>query len=229
MNALYCFSGAGHSRAVARFFAHELGLDIREIGNGFFGAGKRSDIAILVFPVYGQNLPWPVKEALRSIAADDMVLVATYGRMSYGNVLWEAARLTQSRVIAAACLPIGHTYLGEPADFDPSAMQPILERIAHPKRAEMKRTRKNPLAGFLPSCRSRYGVRIQKNGSCGDCRLCEIRCPVGAMIHGQPSRGCLRCLRCVEHCPRQALQVTYHPFLKRYLRKKRQSEFLLYL
>ena len=229
MNALYCFSGTGHSRVVARFFAQQLGLDIREIGSGFFGAGERSDTAILVFPVYGQNLPWPVREALRSIVADNMVLVATYGRMSYGNVLWEAAQLTRSRIIAAACLPTGHTYLGEPAELDFSVIRPVLERIAHPKQATISRTRKNPLADFLPSCRSRYGVRIQKNDSCGDCRLCEIRCPVGAMIHGQPSRHCLRCLRCVEHCPRQALQVTYHPFLKRYLRKKRQSEFLLYL
>lgn len=229
MNALYCFSGTGHSRAVARFFARELGLDIQEIGSGFFGAGERSDVAILVFPVYGQNLPSPVKEALRSIAADDMVLVATYGRMSYGNVLWEAARLTRSRVIAAACLPTGHTYLGEPAEWDPGAMRPILERIAHPKQAEVRRTHKNPLADFFPSCRSRYGVRIQKNESCGDCRLCEKGCPIGAMFHGQPSRRCLRCLRCVEHCPRQALQVTYHPLLKRYLKKKRKSGFLLYL
>ena len=226
MTVIYCFSGTGHSRAVARYFASALDAPIYEIGKD---PAVSSDVAVVIYPAYCQNIPVPVKQFLPSVKAKNVVLMATYGKMGCGNVLWESARLVSGQVIAGAYVPMGHTYLEEDTAFDSGNLQPVLERIRDPKPVLIPRRRKWWLADVLPGFRSRISVKLEKTRDCTQCGLCVSSCPMGTMENGKPGKNCLRCLRCVKICPAQAIRVSYSLVLRRYLRKPKQNEWIIYI
>lgn len=223
MTEVYCFSATGRSMEVGKFFADHLGVRVteKEIAD--------AEMAVVVFPVYCQNIPEPVRGVLPKLHANHVVLIACYGRMHHGNVLMEAAKLVSGQVIAAAYVPIGHTYLNESAGVDTEALLPILSRIRDPKPAKLKWEFKNPLADCFPTLRSQLGVKIGRNDRCTGCDICAQSCPMGDMRWGIPGNRCIRCLRCVARCPEEALDVHYSLPLRVYLRKKKKNKTILYL
>ena len=84
---VFYFSGRGHSRAAAEFLAAELGCTARDIadpkdaGKDICGnaCGAGGNAAFVVFPVYCQNIPAPVKAFFRGLKAEYVLPVATYG------------------------------------------------------------------------------------------------------------------------------------------------------
>ena len=126
----------------------------------------QADLAVVIFPVYCQNIPAVVRDFFSKLDSKHVVLIATYGKISHGNVLWEAFKIIRGRVIAAAYVPMGHTYLDSSTQFDAQPLQPIFARIQHPRAATLTRESKHPLASFFPSWRSRCGVRIWLDESC---------------------------------------------------------------
>lgn len=225
MRKVWYFSAAGHSLQVARYFAQALKAPLCEIGS----TAESADTAVVVFPVYCQNIPEPVKAFLPRLSAKNVALIATYGKMGCGNVLWEATRLVKGRVIAGAYVPTGHTYLGQGSNTDFSALEPVLQRIQTPQPVTIPKRKKWWLADVMPNLRSRISVKLRKTEDCSECGLCSYNCPMGAMQNGNPGKNCIRCLRCAVQCPRQAISVSYHPFLRRYLRKPRQEEWIIYV
>lgn len=213
MTAVYCFSGTGHSLAVARFFARRLGTDVRPITDVFPAAGT----AVVVFPVYCQNIPAPVKEFLGKLDAAYVVLIAVHGGISSGRVLQEAAGLVSGTVIAGASVPAGHTFLREKPSFDADALLPLLARIDRPEPVLLPRTEKIWYASLFPRWRSRMSVRLFCTDSCVGCGVCGQQCPTGAMVQGNPNRNCIRCLHCVTVCPHGALDFRLRPILRQYL------------
>lgn len=226
MTAVYCFSGSGHSMAVARELARLLSCGVVEIG---FDTARAADCAVVVFPVYCQNIPGPVKSFLKTLRAKHIALVATYGKISCGNVLYEARKIVSGQVIAGACIPMGHTFLDGDHGFDPAFLLPIAERISTPRRAPIPRMPKESLADVFPALRSRMGVKIVRTDRCTDCGLCEKRCPMGAIRNGRPNHKCIRCLRCVTECPQKALRYENRWILQKYLEHHRREEYSLYL
>ena len=227
MISVYCFSGSGHSLAVAKVLAGMLECKIRQIEPDCEIVVEET--VAVVFPVYCQNIPNPVKNFLRQLKAKYIVLIATYGKISYGNVLYEAQRLVQGDVIAGAYIPMGHTFLSENYIFDESKLLPIAERVKAPQKVSIPRTRKNLLANILPAARSRIGVKLIKDGPCSNCGLCEKMCPAGAIRNGRIHAECIRCLRCVTNCPKEALRYKNSWILNRYLKSFHKEEYVLYL
>lgn len=226
---IYYFTGSGHSLKLAEHFGRMLSEPVWDISRSENECGG-SDTAVVVFPVYCQNIPEPVKLFFRELSAEHVILIATYGRFSYGNVLWEATQLVRGTVISAAYVPVGHSYLGEPeVSFDESRFLPILERIKEPCKAVIPKSFKNPLADVFPELRSRIGVKILRTDKCKECGLCNNICPMQTMNNGIMGRLCIRCLKCASNCPENALRVTYNPFLKLYLKGKRKNELVIYL
>lgn len=227
MTTIYCFSGSGHSFAVAKALSQMLSCEIRHIS--FLTEATPGDrVAVVVFPVYCQNIPEPVKDFLKKLAAKQIVLIATYGKISYGNVLYEAQKLVSGEVIAGAYIPMGHTFLNGDTTFDTSYLQAIADRINTPRKVCIPKTRKNPLSNVFPGLRSRIGVKIHRNNTCTGCGLCEKMCPMGAIQNGQPNSKCIRCLRCVTGCPQQALQYENSRILNQYLKSYCKEEYILY-
>ncbi len=228
MIKVYCFSGSGHSLAVARFFAQQLNCEISEIsaeGNGL----TAEETAVIVFPVYCQNIPNAVKLFLKSLTSKHIALIATYGKISYGNTLYEASKLVHGEVIAGAYVPIGHTFLHGDYSFNEDALLPIVKRIKSPQKANIPKTHKNPLSDIFPALRSRISVKIIKYNNCNRCGICEKNCPSRAIKSGKINSKCIRCLRCVTNCPQNALQYKNKRFLQKYLEKYYTEELVLYL
>lgn len=226
MISVYCFSGAGHSSDLANWVSHFIHAPVGRIGTDAF---QKTDTAVLVFPVYCQNIPQPVKNFLRTVTSKYVVLLATYGGISPGNVLQEASGSVRGTVIAAAAVPTGHSFFSQPAREDYSALIPLCNRINHPKKAEIPKLFKNPFANFFPSWRSRMSVAISRTPACDNCKLCERNCPMQAFQNGKPNYNCIRCLRCVSLCPKNALQISVRAVTKQYLHKKRAGRWYIYL
>ena len=225
MITIYCFSGSGHSLAVSKELSQMLDCEIRPIGN----ETTTEDTAVVVFPVYCQNIPKPVKQFLKGLEAKYITLIATYGKISYGNVLYEAQALVKGQVIAGAYIPIGHTFLNGDFSFDTEQLLPIVQRIRVPQKVQIPKQRKSPLAYIFPGLRSRIGVKIKKGNNCCSCGLCEKNCPVGAIRNGRIHSQCIRCLRCVTSCPHEALQYKNSRILDIYLNSYCKEEYVLYL
>lgn len=228
MIKVYYFSGSGHSFAVAKYISQQLKCEISEIGSKEERMSTEKT-AVVVFPVYCQNIPKPVKIFLQNLTSKYVVLIATYGKISYGNVLYEAQKLVSGEVISGAYIPMGHTFLSGDYSFDTDIFSPIIERIESPQRVHIPKTRKNPLSNIFPGFRSRISVEITKNKGCNNCGMCENNCPVGAFKNGRINSKCIRCLRCVTSCPQQALQYKNRRILKNYLESHYKDEIVIYL
>lgn len=228
MISIYCFSGSGHSLAVAKALSELLECKIYRIS--FESKISSADeTALVVFPVYCQNIPKPVKCFLKSLSAKHIALIATYGKISYGNVLYEAQKLVCGEIIAGAYIPIGHTFLDGDCSFDSEFLLPIAERLKQPQTIRIPRSGKNPLADIFPDLRSRIGVQIIKDDRCINCGLCEKQCPTGAIRKGRINSSCIRCLSCVTNCPQKALKYKNNWILNNYLRNYFKEEYVLYI
>lgn len=226
---IFYFTGSEHSRVVAEFFAKKTRGSVKNLLN-FRGWDGQAERAIVVFPVYCQNIPLPVKRTLPLLKAKYLVLIATYGSIAHGNVLWEAAKIVNAEVIAAAYVPMGHTFLANSLQFNGAAMGEVLNKLEHPIAAKIGKERKNLFSDFFPAWRSRIGVKLKRTAACNNCNLCTLECPVGAISNGKVNKKCIRCLRCVSVCPRLAWQFKLRPILKHYLNRPRNNkEIKIYL
>ncbi len=228
MIKVYCFSGTGRTMKIAEYMANELETKIVPITCDM-DLSEKNEIALVVFPVYCQNIPNIVADFLKELKTEKLAVIAAYGKFSYGNVMYEAKKLSSAQFIGGAYVPIGHTFLNENIDFDFSKLYPLVQRIKEPKEAFIPKGRKNPLASFLPEWRSRVGVKILKNEKCTFCGLCEKACPMNAMKGGKPNGKCIRCLKCVTVCTNSALEYRKRKILKMYLSQRRNETFKIYL
>lgn len=221
MTRVYFFSGSGHSRAVAEYAAGLLGVRAERI------TGEKSPgdarCAVVVFPVYCQNVPAPVKAFLPSVRAEFSAVIATYGGISPGNVLADCAGLLRCPLTAAACVPTGHSLLGEGVNIDKDAIGKVAQKVCSPSPVSVPKMKKSLFADFFPALRSRIGTKIEKSPSCDGCGICVSVCPVGG-----ERRRCIRCLRCVRECPKDALQVRNSRALIRYLDRERETKPILF-
>ena len=226
MNAVFYDTGRGESKRIAEYCSSKLGfplLDVQELENRRYGH------TVLVFPVYCQNVPTLVKSFLSKLNTEYLTVIATYGKMSFGNVLWEIQNRYPHTVIAGAYLPTKHTYLDEKRFDDWELLDGLFIKINAPNEVKIPRSFKNPLANVVPELRSRLGVRLIKTSACNACKECEKACRYKAIREGKPNKTCVRCLRCVEACPQQALRFQCRLPLKLYLKKKKNNRFVLYV
>ncbi len=222
MNKIFYFSGSGKSKRLANFLGKEVGAEVFDLTKT---SDYTADLAIIVFPVYCQNLPDPVIPFLRKLKTKKVSFVALYGRKSFGNVIEDAVKITDSDFIGGVCVPCGHSFLLEKDDFDYKSFKPFIERIKNPISAKPKHYNKSFYADFFPANRTQICVKIYKNENCINCGKCSENCPMGAMDDGKINRNCIRCLRCVSECPENALQFKINGLLKLYLINSRKNEY----
>lgn len=226
---LFCFSGSGHSRTAADFLAEELNVPVTDItapaARAAFSPVISPTVSVVVFPVYCQRIPQPVRTFLRSLREGTVVPVAVWGCVSHGDVLRQAQRITRIPTVAAAYIPTGHSYL-PPAVGEDMPDRAALSRLAAtvrtlaggtPPPIRLPRAARNPLSDLLPGLRSRLSVKLTRGTSCNHCGICTAACPVSAMHDGIPDHHCIRCLRCAAVCPQHTLSFSCSNLLVRYL------------
>ena len=227
MNAVVFYSNTGQSKAIAAYFANQLGYQLEDIES------KRVEHyrnLVLVFPVHCQNIPDIIKTFLKNVSVDNLTAIATYGKMCCGNVLYEIQKNYQKNIVAGAYIPTKHSYVNNDTAFcDFAQLEPLVQKIKEPSHIQLTKLYKNPLADIFPKLRSRLGLTIQKSADCSGCNLCAERCSFGAIKSGKTNRNCIRCLRCLKSCPHQALKIKLGLPLKLYLRKKKTNKLIIYV
>lgn len=227
MNAVAYYSNTGQSRIIAKYLADQSSFSLIDIESE---CAKEYKNLVLVFPVYCQNIPDAVKSFLKNISADNLTVVATYGKMCCGNVLYEIQQCYQKNIVAAAYIPTKHSYIENDHSFcDFDRLKPIVDKIKEPSYIQLPKLYKNPFANVSPRLRSRLGLTIQKSDKCIGCDLCGEHCSLGAIKRGKTNSNCIRCLKCVEFCPHQALKIKLSLPMKLYLRKKKSNKVIIYV
>lgn len=225
MNAVLYYSNSGESKRIAEYLADKTGFALIDLNAADNLQYKR---ALLVFPVYCQNVPQTVKEFLRKIQTEYLALIATYGRASHGNVLNEIQREHRHRIIAAAYLPTKHSYVDEERFDEFDRLAPFIEKLDGSGEITIPRSRKNPFAAFAPEWRSRIGVKIVKNARCNACGTCNGVCQQKAIRYGKPNGKCIRCMKCVVSCPQGALTLKTSRPMRAYLNKRKHDTIIIY-
>lgn len=229
------FSSGGESKKAAEYFAGKLACPCRdltpELARRNFDYQKRYDIVILSFPVYAQGIPKPLKAVLPQIKAPYYIVNITYGRMSFGNCLKDAGKLLKGQIIGASLIPAKHTYLNASGITlqEITRLDQIIASIPLKQYVEIPEFPRHPLASFFPALRSRIGIKIFKTCECDSCNICALNCPTGSISSGKiNNRKCIRCLKCVNVCPKNALRFKMCWSLRYYLRKERDNRFLIF-
>ena len=227
MNTVAFYSNTGQSKIIAEYFADQLKYPLVDIETK---CAEHYRNLVLVFPVHCQNVPDIVKTFLKNVSVDNLTVVATYGKICCGNVLYEIQKNYQKNIVAGAYIPTKHSYITNDdvfCDFDKLAS--VVEKIKKPLYIQLPRLYKNPLANVFPKMRSRLGLTIRKNADCRGCNICTEHCFRGAIQSGITNNNCIRCLKCVESCPHKALNIKIGVPLKLYLRKKKTNEVIIYV
>ncbi len=226
MNAIVYYSNTNQSKQVAEYFSDKLGyplIDITKVEEYTF------DNLLLAFPVYCQATPDCVKEFLSKVSVNSLTLLATYGRMCYGNALWDIQRKYKHNVVAGAYIPTKHSYLVEKGFENFKELDVIIEKIKNPSTVELPKEYKNPFADFFKKTRSRLGVKIIKGIDCDECGACDKLCINNAIKNGKTNSNCIRCLKCVTSCPKNALSIRVRLPLRLYLKKKKTDNLMIYI
>lgn len=225
MNAVVYYSNTNESKHIAEYFAEQLQFTLVGIAN----AESKYENAVLVFPVHCQNTPQAVAKFLSRLTAQNLTLIATYGKMCHGNVLYEIQQKYKLNIVAAAYVPTKHAYLDEPRFNNFAGLRKAVDKAQNPSAIKIPKAYKNPLANAFKGLRSRIGVKIVKNDDCDNCGLCKTSCLQGAINNGKTNRNCIRCLKCVASCPKQALTFKTTTAMSAYLKKKKQDELKIYV
>lgn len=226
MNAVIYYSNTGESKRIAEYFAQKTGFPLFDI---FALPEYDYDTAVLVFPVHCQNLPNPVKNFLQLLHTKALIAIATYGRMCYGNVLYEIQKHYHHNMTAAAYVPTKHSYLPESGITDLNGLTPILSKINSHDPIDIPKSYKNPLSNICKGLRSRMGVKIYRDNNCNNCGTCKAVCNNNAIKNGKTNRRCIRCLKCVSQCPNNALHFTSRLPMRIYLRKNKTDKTVIYI
>ncbi len=217
MNSVIYYSCTGYSKKIALYVAKLLEYSVFDIENL---DDFNFDNLVLIFPVHAQNIPFAVKKVLPLLNAQNVIIIATYGKMCYGRVIYEIQNYTKLNVIGGIYLPTKHSYLPLDSEFtDYQKLNFIKERFHSPNKIIIPKTYKNIFANFLTVFRGQLGVKLIRTNKCTDCGLCKRECN---------NKNCIRCLKCVKTCPLNALTYKLNPFLSLYLKKKNQNDLIIY-
>jgi NAD-dependent dihydropyrimidine dehydrogenase PreA subunit len=234
MNLVLCFSPTNGTKMIAEYVADYLEAPLVLLtsyqSQNEFDYTIDYEYIVFCFPVYSQNIPVPVHNIISKLKAKYFVILATYGRMNTGNVLYEVSKLINGTVIGGAYIPTKHTYKSGGYFSDFKKLNSLLNRVknnVHNKVAFPK-IHKNLFASFFPNFRSRVNVKLKRTNKCINCNLCNKVCPNSSIANGKVDKSCIRCLSCYHNCCHQGLEVHYSWLLKIYLKKDKVKELIVY-
>lgn len=223
---IFYFSGTGNSAWAARQLARLTGDDACDIT----ALNEPPDLAHarqvgFVFPVYA----WGVPEIMADFAKKlPKVQSFTFGLCTCGgdagHTMKQFSKLYPLRSSYSLVMPNNYI-LGSDTDGKNEILQKItaaraeLERISGEIQRQEKvyRVHEGAMAGLKSSLVNFGFNRFARSAkpfltedSCNGCGLCAANCPAHAITlkDGKPvwAAQCYQCLRCINQCPRQAIQ-----------------------
>lgn len=224
MNAVIYYSNTNECYNVAKYISdktnYEL-LSILNLNNYIYNN------IYLIIPVHYQSIPLEIREVIKKIKSSKAIIIACYGKMSYGNILNEIKNSLNSKVVGACLIPSKHTYIKNDTGFsDYSKLDILFNKMNNEEEIYIPKTPKNVLSNVFPILRHQLGIKIIKNDKCTNCGECNNIC--NHINCGVVDRDCNRCLKCIDYCKEKALDFKIRPLMKLYLKKKKKNELIIY-
>lgn len=239
------FSGTGSTRKAAEQFALSFSEKNVKVINHELNyrdpyTHQKSDLLVILYPVYAMNAPQPVYEFIQNLQYDlrcPAVVISVSG----------GGEVTPNKACRAHCIkrlekkgyPVVYEHMiVMPSNFVVSTPDELSIRLLEilPKKVDymvnemmsgiIRRTRPD-LINRLLSCigelekspmggRS-FGKHIKVNDACTGCGICQKGCPVKniQIVNKKPvfSNQCAICLKCIYGCPQKALQPGISKFI----------------
>ncbi len=224
MNAIIYYSNTLESYNIAKYInektTYEL-LNILNLNNFNY------DSIYLIFPIHYQSIPKIIRPLIKKINAKKAIVIATYGKISYGHVLNDVKKILDAKIVSAAYIPTKHTYIKDDLRFnDYLKIDEIILNMHRDEEIKIKKSFKNPLASLFPIIRHKIGVKIIKNDKCINCNKCHDICD--NIINGKTNKNCIRCLKCIDYCQYKALDFKLSFPMRLYLKKKKKNKLIIY-
>lgn len=232
---IFCFSGTGNSRYIAKIIAEETGDEIVDL-NVKIKKDDHSPVsvngdAIVVTPTYAWRIPRIVSgwlSATELSGAERVWFVMDCGgeignAAKYNRLLAEEKNLVY---MGTAQIVMPENYIamfdvpedGEAAKIVKAAKPYIDDVILHIKSGEAFAAPRNNLydrfmSGPVNPIFYRFFVKadaFRVNGGCVGCGLCAKKCPLNnvRLKDGKPVWGneCTHCMACICYCPKEAVE-----------------------
>lgn len=223
---IFYFSGTGNSRWVAEQIAALTGDNAQDIV-ALRQPPSLQDVGQvgLVFPIYAWGPPEPMVSFVKALPKTEAFCfgVCTCGSEA-GHAMRKLARLYPLQSCYSLVLPNNYI-IGAEADSETVIQQKLntarseIEVLSREilQRKPVFRVKEGSAAG-LKSSLVNFGFNrfarstkpFHADSSCDGCGLCAHRCPAAtiSLREGRPVWGtaCYQCLRCLNECPRQAIQ-----------------------
>lgn len=232
---IFCFSGTGNSLYVTEQIEKTSGDNIvmmteneRKLHKTY--EIKENETLGFVFPIHWWGVPAMVEDFVRDMKIEVpketyIYAVATFGLMS-GNGLYDLRRLlSEKNVVLSANYEVkmvdnyvvGYELAKEEKRKEILAQADIVIKSIVEQIMERQ---KNVIHDgiFLPlkplvhqqyKCTS-HQKKFYATDSCVGCGLCEKNCPSNAIVmeNNKPqwTKNCSFCLKCINSCPREAVQ-----------------------
>lgn len=243
---IFYFSGTGNSRWAAEQIAALTGDTAQDIIALRQSPSLQNASQLgLVFPIYAWGLPEPMVSFVRSLPKTEAFCfgVCTCGSEA-GHAMRKLAQLYPLQSSYSLVMPNNYI-IGAEADSEAviqqklntahieieTMSQEILQRkpvcrVEEGRAAGLKSSLVN--FGFNRFARSTKPFHV--DSSCDGCGLCARNCPAAtiSLRDGRPvwDKACYQCLRCLNECPRQAIQYGNSTQGKaRYTLQKHRKEF----
>ncbi len=224
MNAIIYYSNTNESLNIAKYISDKENLPLYDINTL---KEYTFDFIYLIFPIHYQSIPKEIIPSIKKIKANRAIVIATYGKMSFGHVLYDIKKILKAKIIAGAYIPAKHTYLLKDKPFnDYNKLDSIIQLKSRTEEIKFPKTKKNIFSNFLPRFRHQISVKIIKNKNCNQCNRCNLICK--NIKIGKPNNQCIRCLKCINSCPNRALEFKLSPIMNNYLKKERVNQFIVY-
>lgn len=224
MNKIIYYSNTNESYNIAKYISSKTNyeliniLDLNEYNY---------DSIYLIFPVYYQSIPKEIRMIIKKLSADKAIVIATYGKMNYGNALNEVQKILNAKIVCAAYIPSKHTYIIDDNEFNEyDKLDNIINKMNNDEKIIIPKHHKNIFSSLFPLTRHRLAIKIKRNDKCISCNKCNTICK--NINNGKVNNKCIRCLKCVKYCPYNGLYYKTSFFMKKYLKKKKVNEFIVY-
>ncbi len=216
------FSPTGGTEKVAhiisrRWSDHRKTIDLSDPKTDFSKCEiEKEDMVLIAMPSFGGRAPAPAIQRLKQIdgTGANCTLVCVYGNRAYEDTLAEmedAAKACGFRVIAAIAAVAEHSIISQyaanrPDAADEAQLTTLAERILENDGEATS------IPGNRPYKKAGGGGLVPKATSdCVRCGRCAEKCPVQAIDpeHFEAdSKKCISCMRCVKQCPHDARAVS---------------------
>lgn len=243
---IFYFSGTGNSRWAAEQIAALTGDTAQDIIALRQSPSLQNASQLgLVFPIYAWGLPEPMVSFVRSLPKTEAFCfgVCTCGSEA-GHAMRKLAQLYPLQSSYSLVMPNNYI-IGAEADSEAVIQQKLntahteIETMSQEilQRKPVCRVEEGSAAG-LKSSLVNFGFNrfarstkpFHVDSSCNGCGLCARNCPAAtiSLRDGRPvwGKACYQCLRCLNECPRQAIQYGNSTQGKaRYTLQKHRKEF----